>query len=299
MTNAKQHNRQETILAYILILPVLLLVLILFLYPTLFNFYIAVHEWNWSIPLDVPKPFIGFENFSNLFTSSRFWNSFKISLLFVVFALVIEYFLGLALALTLNREFKGRGIFRAIFILPMMLAPIIIGIQWRYLLSGNFGALNSLIELFGVQGPLWLSDPKWGLPILIAVDTWTYAPFVALIILAGLQQIPQDLYDAAKVDGATPIKQFLYITFPFLKPATALVLLLRAGEIFRAFDVVYVMTGGGPVRTTEVLGLYLYKIAFVQGDLGLAAAIGLIIAAVGMILGTLIANLIRTEVRLF
>ena len=299
MMRLKIFKNQEMTLAYMLILPVLLLVFVLFLYPTLFNFYIALHDWNWSTPLDAPKDFIGLENFSQLFNTTRFWNSLRVSIFFVLFAVAVEYILGLALALILNQRFFGRGIFRAIFILPMMLAPIIIGIQWRYLLSGNFGALNYLIDQLGIDAPNWLSSPEWGLPILIAVDTWTYLPFVALILLAGLQQIPLDLYDAAKVDGGNAIAQFRYITLPFLKPATALVLLLRAGEVFRAFDVVYVLTGGGPIRVTEVLGLYLYKIAFVRGDLGLAAAIGLIIAAVGMILGAAIVNMIHTEVRLF
>ncbi len=295
----RKNNNHETTLAYLLILPVILLVLILFLYPTLFNFYIALHEWNWSTPIDAPKPFVGLQNFSLLLNSSRFWDSLRVSVLLVIFGVVVEYVLGLALALILNKKFFGRGIFRALFILPMMLAPIVIGIQWRYVLSGTFGVLNYLIGLLGIDAPNWLSNPAWGLPILVAVDAWTYLPFVALILLAGLQQIPTELYDAARVDGANAFARFRYITLPYLKPATALVLLLRAGEIFRTFDVVYVLTGGGPIRVTEVLGMYLYKIAFVQGDLGLAAAIGLIIAAVGMLFGAVIINLIRTEVRLF
>ena len=289
----------EIILAYLFVTPVLILVGIIFIYPTLFNIYISLHEWNWSTPLDIPKPFIGLQNYLLLINSSRFLNSLKISVLLVIFAVSVEYVLGLGLALVLNKQFKGRSFFRALFIIPMMLAPIVIAIQWRYLISGSFGILPYFIGFLGFESPLFLSEPRWGLPILILVDSWIFIPFVALILLAGLQQIPEDVYDAAKVDGGSAFDQFRYITLPYLKAATALVLLLRAGEVFRAFDLVFILTGGGPIRVTEVMGIFLYKTAFVQGDLGLAAALGLIIALIGMLFGAVIINLIRTEVRLF
>lgn len=289
----------EIILAYLFVIPVLILVGIIFIYPTLFNIYISLHEWNWSTPLDTPKPFIGLQNYLLLINSSRFLNSLKISVLLVIFAVSVEYVLGLGLALVLNKQFKGRSFFRALFIIPMMLAPIVIAIQWRYLISGSFGILPYFIGFLGFESPLFLSEPRWGLPILILVDSWIFIPFVALILLAGLQQIPKDVYDAAKVDGGSAFDQFRYITLPYLKAATALVLLLRAGEVFRAFDLVFILTGGGPIRVTEVMGIFLYKTAFVQGDLGLAAALGLMIALIGMLFGAVIINSIRTEVRLF
>jgi len=255
-------KNQDSVLGYLLVLPALILVFIIFFYPTIFNLYIATHEWSWSTPLDAPKPYIGIQNITNILRTPRFYNSLKVSLSLVVFAIAAEYLLGLALALLLNQKFLGRGVFRAVFILPMMIAPIVIGIQWRYLLSGNFGVINYLIIQLGTEPPLWLSNPRWGIPVLVAVDTWTYLPFVALILLAGLQQIPLDLYDAAKVDGAGAVARFRYITMPFLKPATILVLLIRGTDAFRAFDVVYVLTGGGPDRSTEVLGILLYHVAW-------------------------------------
>jgi multiple sugar transport system permease protein len=292
-------GRSEALLGYLLITPALLLVSAVLIYPTLFNLNIAVREWSWSSPVNAPKPFVGLENFARLWRMDRFWNALRVSLSMVAGGVILQYILGLGLALLLNRAFVGRRVFRAIFLLPMVLAPIVVGIQWRYLLSGNFGVLNYGLERLGLDPPSWLSEPAWGLPILIGVDTWTYLPFAALILLAGLQNVPPDLYEAAGLDGAGPLARFRYITLPFLAPASAIVLLLRGTEIFRAFDVVYVLTGGGPGRSTEVLGMMLYKVAFGEGDLGQAAAMAVIIGAIGMLIGTVLIRAIRTETSLF
>jgi multiple sugar transport system permease protein len=159
--------------------------------------------------------------------------------------------------------------------------------------------LNYVLILLGIDPPALLSDPKYGLPVLILVDSWMYVPFVSLILLAGLQQIPQEILDAAEVDGAGSIARFRHITFPLLASSTAIVLLLRSTEIFRAFDVIYVLTGGGPGRSTEVLGILLYRIAFGEGNFGMAAALAIIISVIGMVIGGLFLRFIRTETRLF
>ncbi|MCC7208419.1 MAG: sugar ABC transporter permease [Anaerolineae bacterium] len=291
--------RRDTLVGFLLILPAMVLVVGVMIYPTLFNLGIAMQEWSWSTPAGAEKPFVGMANFVQLFNSGRFWNSLRISLILVVAGIAIQYVLGLGLALLLNRKFFGQRIFRAIFILPMVLAPIVIAIQWRYMLSGNFGVLNYLLNLTGIEAPRWLSDPGLGIPILLAVDTWTWLPFVAVILLAALQQLPQEVLEAAEVDGANAFQRFRAIVLPMLRPATVIVLLLRSTEIFRAFDVVYVLTGGGPGRSTEVLGMLLYRTAFVEGNLGVAAALSIFIGIVGMVIGTVLIRTIRTEVRLF
>jgi len=267
------------------------------IYPVFFNVYMAVSQWSWSTPINQPKPFVGLMNFAELASSPIFLNSFWVTLQLVLSATAIEYALGLAVALVLNSEFRGRGIFRSIFILPMMLAPIVVGIQWQYLLSGNFSVIGYVLERFGLPVPNPLSNPRLALPTLVLVDAWTYVPFVALVLLAGMQQIPNELYEAAQVDGANPVDRIRYITLPLLRPATLLVLLLRSGQILRTFDVVYVLTGGGPGRSTEVLGILLYHIAFGEGDMGEAAALAIIIGLAGMMIGGVLLNAIRTEVR--
>jgi multiple sugar transport system permease protein len=289
----------EAIIGYLFIAPTVLLVFAVLVYPTFFNLGVAVREWSWSSPASAEKPFVGFDNFTDLFRSARFANSLTVSLSMVIGAIAVEYVLGLGLALALNRRFFGRRAFRTLFILPMILTPIVIGIQWRYLLSGNFGVLNFMLASIGMQPPAWLSNPRLGVFLLILVDAWMYVPFVTLILLAGLQQIPLDVLEAAQVDGATQWQRFWRITFPLLRSASAIALLLRGTEIFRAFDIVYVLTGGGPGRSTEVLGMLLYRIAFGEGNLGQAAALSIIIGAVGLLLGTVLVRAIRTETRLF
>ncbi len=291
--------RRDHWLGYLLITPAAVIIGIILIYPTFFNFLISVRKWSWSTPITAPKPFVGLENFITLFNAPRFWNALKISLLLLLFALILEYVLGLGLALLINEQVKGFKIFRTIFILPMILAPIVVGIQWRYLLSGNFGVVNYFLSWLGLHPPSWLSDPHFTLGTIVVADTWMYLPFVALILLAGLQQIPRELYEAAEVDGANAIAKFQNITFPALIPATIMVLLMRGTEIFRAFDVVYIMTGGGPGRSTEVLGMMLYKTAFSEGNQGMAAALAVVIGSVGMLLGILFIRTIRTDQGVF
>src|SRR5512146_3337588 len=181
--------RRDTWLGYLLIAPAAIIIGAIFIYPTLFNISISVREWSWSAPASAPKPFVGLNNFLSLFGEARFWNALKVSLLLLLFGLILQYVLGLALALLMNEQVRGLKIFRTIFILPMILAPIVVGIQWRYLLSGNFGVLNYILTRMGLLPPSWLSDPKLTLGVVAVVDTWMYLPFVALILLAGLQQI--------------------------------------------------------------------------------------------------------------
>jgi multiple sugar transport system permease protein len=295
----KPFGGPDTLVGYLLVAPAMLLVIGVLVYPTIFNIGIALQEWNWSTPAGADKPFVGLDNFVQLVNSPRFWNSVTISLVLVVAGVAVQYVLGLGLALMLNRQFRGQRIFRAIFILPMVLAPIVIGIQWRYLLSGNFGVINYFIGLFGIEAPRWLSEPSLAMPILIMVDTWTWLPFVTVILLAALQQMPQEVLEAAEVDGANAFQRFYHIVLPMLRAATVIVLLLRSTEIFRAFDVVYVLTGGGPGRTTEVMGMLLYRTAFVEGNLGVAAALSVFIGVIGMLIGTILIRTVRTEVRLF
>jgi len=286
-------------LGYLLIAPAAIIISIILIYPTFFNIIISVREWSWSSPASAPKLFVGLNNFITLFNEARFWNALKVSILLLAIGITLQYVLGLCLALLMNEQVKGLKFFRTIFILPMILAPIVVGIQWRYLLSGNFGVVNYILTRLSISPPSWLSDPHLTLGVVAVVDTWMYLPFVALILLAGLQQISKEIYEAAEVDGANAWARFRYITFPALFPATITVLLMRGTEIFRAFDVVYVMTGGGPGRSTEVLGMMLYKTAFSEGNLGMAAALALVIGVIGMLLGMLFIRMIRTDQGLF
>jgi multiple sugar transport system permease protein len=288
----------DTFTAFLFILPALTIVVVVLIYPVAFNFNLALRSWSWfSLPAE-RGTFIGLDNFQRILGSSRFTNALKVTSVFMVLAVGVEYLLGLSIALVLQSEFKARRAFRTVFMLPMMIAPVVVAIQWRYLLSGNFGVINYLIGRLGVTPPNWLSQPSLTLGAVVFIDAWAYVPFMAIVLLAGLQTISPELYDAAKVDGASTWQQIRFVTLPLLKPATALALLVRATDAFKTFDLIYILTGGGPAYSTEVLGLYAYRIAFSEGELGRAAALAVIIAIIGMIVGTALINVIKTERRL-
>ena len=286
--NTKENSRGtrkriESLTAFWFVLPALLIVVIVLIYPVLFNFNLSLRSWSL---FDLPEErgaLIWLENFQKVVENSRFQNALIVTFKFMLGTVSIEYLLGLVIALLLNSKFKGRDFFRTIFMLPMMMAPVVIAIQWKYLLSGSFGVINHIIRVLGFSPPSWLSQPGLALWTIIFVDVWAFVPFVAIILLAGLQNIPEDLYEAARVDGANPWQQILYITLPLLKPATILVLLIRATEVFKTFDLIYVLTGGGPADSTEVLGLYAYRVAFSEGSLGKASAIAVFIAIIGIV----------------
>ena len=291
----RKRTRIESLTAFAFVLPALLIVIIVLIYPVLFNFNLSLRSWSlFDLPQD-RGAFIWLENFQKVVTNSRFQNALIVTVKFMLGTVIIEYILGLVIALLLNSKFKGRDFFRTIFMLPMMMAPVVIAIQWKYLLSGSFGVINHTISVLGFNPPSWLSQPGLTLWTIIFVDVWAYVPFVAIILLAGLQNIPDDLYEAARVDGANPWQQILYITLPLLKPATILALLIRATEVFKTFELIYVLTGGGPADSTEVLGLFAYRVAFSEGSLGKASAIAVFIAIIGTVIGTMLIYTIKTD----
>jgi len=265
----------------------------------MFNVNLAFRSWSWYSSAADRGSFVGMNNFIRILSEPRFWNSFAVTFEFVIIAVVFELICGLGLALLLNAEFKGRSVFRTLFLVPMMLAPTVIGTQWKYLLSSNFGIINYLIAMMGIEPPNWLSQPALALPVVALVDVWAFTPLMAIILLAGLQNIPKELYEAANVDGATRWQQFTRLTLPIISTEIALSILIRLADIFKTFDLIYVMTGGGPSRATENLGLYAYRIAFSEGQMGVAAAVAFIITLIGIAIAALVMKMIKTEVKLY
>jgi ABC-type sugar transport system permease subunit len=174
----------------------------------------------------------------------------------------------------------------------------VVGIQWRWVLSGNFGVVYYALGSLGLNVPTFLSDPNWAMPAVILADTWQNAPFVALILLAALQSIPIDVYEAARVDGAVGLRLFRSITLPLIASASLLAVLIRFGDLIRSFDLIFLMTAGGPSRGTQVVSLYTYYLAFSQGELGQAAAVANLVAIVSLIAGWVLVRLVRTQTRI-
>jgi multiple sugar transport system permease protein len=281
-----------------LVAPGLLVVAGVLLYPVLYNLVISTQAWSFHVPPDERSVSVGLSNYGKLFSSGLFWEAWRVSGVFVVIATIVEYLVGLGLALVMNSKMRGRGFVRTAFLIPMLLAPIVVGIQWRWVLSGNFGVVYYVLQSFGLNVPAWLSDPTWALPAVILADTWQNAPFVALILLAALQSIPPEVYEAARVDGAVGVHLFRSITLPLIASASLLAVLIRFGDLIRSFDLIFLMTAGGPSRTTQVVSLYTYYLAFSQGELGQAAALANLVAVVSLVAGLVLVRLVRAQARI-
>ncbi len=230
------------------------------------------------------KPeFLGLGNYRELFHSEFFWTSVKVTLKFTGSVVIFEIFLGLIIALLLEEKMKGLRILRTIFILPIMIAPVVVGLTWRFLYDPSFGLINYLLGFLGIKPQTWLANPDLALPSVILADIWQWTPFVFLLLLAGLQGIPRELLEAGQVDGANYLQNLFYIKLPQIKSIISITAVLRLIDAFRSLEVMYIMTEGGPGMSTEILSLHIYKTAFISQRLGLASANAVVLMA--LILG--------------
>jgi multiple sugar transport system permease protein len=248
------------------------MILGLSVFPLLFSLALAFLSWDLS-RLEGGVRFAGLNNFRALLSDGRALNTARVTLTFVVGAVALQYVLGLGLALLLNQEIRFRRFFRVVFLLPMMLTPAAVGYVGRMMLNESIGPVNDGLKHLHLPPPQWITNPVLALPSLALVDSWEWTPFVFIVLLAGLQSLPSDVYEAARVDGAGAWQTFRYVTFPLLLPVSVTVVLIRALEAFKLFDIVSVMTGGGPGTATETVTLYAYLVAMKNGNLGYASAI--------------------------
>lgn len=260
----------------LLVIPAFIVLAIVYLYPLIYNIDLSLSRWNLASGL--PKQYIGLENYQILFTSETFRKVLYNTLFFTLVSVPLEFILGLALALLLNQNIKGKSVIVTILALPMMIAPVVAALTWRWVYAYDYGVLNFLLnQLFGIQPVLWISDKNIAMYSVIIADVWITTPFMMLIIYAGLQMIPIELYEAAKVDGASTWQIFRYVTLPSIKGVLVVALMIRTIDAFtKLFDVVYVITGGGPAYATEVLPTYAYKVGLKFFRLGSGAAISMI-----------------------
>ena len=223
--------------------------------------------------------FAGLENYRDIFFGVEFWQSIESSLIIVFGALAIEFCIGLGVALVLNERFRGRGILRTLFIIPMGVMPIVAGVVWKLMLfPGGSLVSDILVKLHLVSGQLdFWGEPGLARISIMAADIWGWTPFMGLILLAGLQAIPSELYDAAQVDGASQFQRFAHVTTPLLKYAMVVALMFRGMDLLRLFDTVYMMSEGGPGYATEVISFFIYRKGFPEFGVGYAAAVSVIV----------------------
>jgi len=255
---------------YLFVAPAVLVLAFTCLYPVIKGFELSFYDWSLGTPIESRK-YIGWENFVWAWQDPALFNSIKVTLIFTVFAVTAELFLGLLIAFLLEKGIKGIVVLRTVFIIPIMIAPVVVGLLWRYLFDANFGLINHIVSLFGFEPIVWLGTPGLALPAIIITDIWQWTPFMFILFLAGLQSLPKDPVEAAQVDGATTWQVIRQVKLPLLAPVIWVAVILRIIDAFRSLEVMFIMTFGGPGRETEVLSLNIYKTAFMSQRLGLAA----------------------------
>ncbi|MEB3214185.1 MAG: sugar ABC transporter permease [Leptolyngbyaceae bacterium] len=259
---------------WLLVLPAILVLLLVYAYPIGRAFVLSFFTENLSTNLEaVPT---GFSNYVRMVLDGRFWSSIWNTTIFTAVSLCLELVLGMAIALVLDQAFRGRGLVRTVAIIPWALPTALIALAWRWIFNGEFGVWNDmLLNWFHlIEQPVnWLGDPTWAMVSAIAADVWKTTSFVAILLLAGLQAIPQELYEAHEVDGASPLQSFRHITLPLLMPQIIIAMLFRFAQAFGIFDLLIVMTGGGPGGATEMVSLYIYDTVMRYLDFGYGAAL--------------------------
>ena len=244
--------------------------------PMLGAAWISLHEWNLLSPME----WVGLDNFADQLSDPATRNAFGNTLAYIVGYLPLVYVGGLALALALNARLKGRSLLRGIYFLPVVSSWIVVALVWRWLLNPSVGVVNWALGLVGIDGPGWWTDPAWAMPSIILASAWKDLGFVMVILLAGLQAIPTDVIEAARVDGAGWWRRLRSIVLPLLSPSTFFVVVISLINGFQVFDQVYAMTGGGPDASTETVVLRVHALAFRYGEAGGAAALSWLLFAV-------------------
>lgn len=285
-------SEPKTFLFFVLNSPAILLLLGLVLYPIVYSFWLSLHAYNLRQPNRVR--FIGIDNYVTVLSSDQFWAATGNTAIFCAGSISLTVILGTLLALLLNESFPGRGILRAVMLLPWAVPPVVNGLIWQWLLDGQHGLINALLLGFGlVDSPqAWLSQTQSAMPALILAQAWNHVPFVAVVMLAALQTIPDELYDSAQIDGAGLIQRFIYVTLPWLSHALLLVLVTQTMVALRTFDIIYVLTGGGPGSATTVIAWLTYVTTFNLTDFGRGNAYAYIIAIITFCLSLLYIRLL-------
>ena len=277
--------------------PAVLVMALACLYPVVSAFQLGVYDWSLGTPWASAR-WVGLDNFVSAFSNPRVWSSLWTTLLFAAVCVSAEMVLGIALALALEHPVRGMAVFRTLFILPMMIAPIAVGLAWRYLFDAQFGLINAVLALFGIAAKTWLADPTLAFVAIVIADVWQWTPFVFIMMVAALASVDKAVIEASRIDGAGWWQMTWLVKLPMVMQVIAITLMMRLIDAFRVLEVIYVLTFGGPGDSTEILALHIYKTAFVGQQLGVAAAISvlLLVVVAGLSWGALrLSNPMRGE----
>lgn len=276
--------RRKKNFAWSLVAPCVLFLLLVGLYPTIYVFALSFSEFHPGGALE----WMGLNNFIRAFASPRFWHGLYVTGWFAILSVGVQLLFGFVMAISLQAiDARIRKLMTTLFLIPFMITPAVVAVLWRLIYHPTFGPLNHTLSLFGIKGPEWVAS-QWALPALVVADVWQWTPFMTILLLAGLQSLSREIYEAAYVDGATAWQAFKDMTLPLMKPFIFLAIFLRFIDAFKMFDLVFVVTRGGPGDLTESIAYFTYVMGFKYFDLGLAAALSVIQLIIIIIMGKLL-----------
>jgi len=272
---------RERAAKYYMLAPAIVLLLATTIYPFAYTLYMSFHDWRLSKSA-TPGAFVGLENYGRAFSDHDFVNSVVVTLKYTVISVTLSLLIGLAIALLLRKRTRLNTFLKAFLIFPFAMAPALKGFSWRFMLNPHFGILHEIIGTIipPAQEIMWLGDPGWALFWLAITEVWGWAPYIALVFIGALDTMPTDIFDAAKVDGASTPQIFRHVTLPLLMPIIIMLTLLKTIFSVKQFDAVVTLTGGGPGRATETLNYYVYKTGFSFFDMGYASALAYLLTTV-------------------
>lgn len=268
-------NRQKLELAA-LSAPAVLFTVGMIAFPVVYTIWLSFQTFSST----GQQSFAGLANYAKLVSDGEFWNGFYVTLVLYVLSLVLQLFFGIWLALVLFNAKRLSGIVRSLFISPFMMPPVVAGMMWLVILDPSLGAANYILTSLRLPPSDWLASPTWVIPTVAVIDAWQWAPYVALIVLGGLQSLPPSVYEAAQIDGASPFKTFQRITLPLLLPTIVTATILRSVDLLRFFDIIYITTQGGPGNASNTLNIYGFRVGFEFFNIGYASALMLTLSAI-------------------
>ncbi|MCU9593557.1 sugar ABC transporter permease [Caldibacillus thermolactis] len=283
-SSLKIENRKKRMAILLFVLPALLVYTIFIIYPILATFNYSLFEWN---GISKEKVFIGFENFKNLLYDSTFWLALKNNVYLILVSVFVQIPLGLIMALVLLSKIRGKKILNVIYFLPFLMSAVAIGLLWTLMYDPVNGPINKFLEFFGIDSIHWLASNKTAIVAVLVVIVWQFAPFYMILFKAAMVGIPEELYEAADIDGANEAQKFFYVTLPSLMPTIVSSSILAVVGSLKTFDMFYIMLGGGSGSATEILGTYMYKQSFINFNMGYGSAIAsmmFILALISVIL---------------
>ena len=270
-------------IAYLFLLPAIIIFVFGLIVPLINTLELSFNELSMGSRWE-EREFINLDNFQRMFSDTGVQTSVGVTLRFAASVLVAELVIGLALALLLEKPIRGAAIFRTIFILPLMVSPVAVGLIWRYLLDGRIGLVNYYLNQIGIPSQTWLGEPGLAFFSIVITDIWQWTPFIFIILLAGLQALPSEVLEASRIDGANWWQTTFLIKLPMLRSILLVTVLMRLIDVFRALEVIFILTFGGPGRSTQVLSLHIYKTAFTSQALGYASTIAVMLMFIMLIL---------------